>query len=157
VSVSATGGIFTLEGSLFHGREPDEHRWGIDHGALDSYSGRAWVRPLPGLAIQVSPRAARSPRRSRKAIQTRQTASIEYRRATRDGFIAAAAISGRNLLEGGDVEWGHTLEATWKFARANYLYGRVERVDRDLYELTQKQQRPESDPAERTSDEAEQR
>ena len=154
VTVSATGGIFTLEGSLFHGSEPDEHRWGIEQGPLDSYSGRVWVRPLPGLAVQVSAARREEPEALEEGNQTRQTASIEYRHATSDGFIAAAAISGRNLLPDDAVEWGHTLEATWKFARANYLYGRVERVDRDLFELTNKQQRPESVAAERTSVEA---
>jgi hypothetical protein len=32
--------IFEIEGSVFHGREPDENRWDIDQGKIDSYSGR---------------------------------------------------------------------------------------------------------------------
>jgi len=151
VSAGLTAGIVTVEASAFHGREPDENRWGIDQGSLDSYAGRVWVRPVAGLAIQVSAARREEPEALEDGDQTRQTASIEYRRATADGFIAAALISGRNLLRGGSVEWGNTLEATWKFARANSLYGRVERVDRDLYELRHKQQRPEGVPAERTS------
>src|SRR5947208_8609475 len=31
---------FTLEASAFHGREPDEHRYGVTPGALDSYATR---------------------------------------------------------------------------------------------------------------------
>ncbi len=43
-----------LEGSAFHGAEPDENRWNIEAGAIDSYSGRIWVRPTKGLALQFS-------------------------------------------------------------------------------------------------------
>jgi hypothetical protein len=154
VSAGATLGILTVEGSLFHGREPDDDRWGIEQGALDSYSGRVWVRPIQGLAIQVSAARREEPEELEPGNQTRQTASVEYRRATAGGFIAAAIISGRNLLPGDGVEWGHTLEATWRFARANNLYARVERVDRDLFELRNKRQRPEDVPAERTAVEA---
>ena len=50
----------TLEGSAFHGREPDENRYDIDQGAIDSYSGRLTFRPTGGLAIQISA-ARRSP------------------------------------------------------------------------------------------------
>jgi len=150
VSVGATAGIFTVEGSLFHGREPDDDRWGIEQGALDSYSGRVWVRPVSGLAIQVSAARREEPEELEPGDQTRQTASIEYRRATKDGFIAAALISGRNILRGGDDEWGNTLEATWKFGRRNSVYGRIEWVDRDVYELRFKQQRPEDLEAEQT-------
>ena len=44
-----TGGVFTrwakLEGSVFNGREPDEHRWNFDPIRLDSYSARLTVNP----------------------------------------------------------------------------------------------------------------
>jgi hypothetical protein len=49
------------------------------------------------------------------------------------------------------VEWGNTLEATWKFATKHTVYGRLERVDRDLFELLNKTQRPDSVPARRTA------
>lgn len=34
-----------LEASGFHGREPDENRWNIDFGGMNSYSGRVSVLP----------------------------------------------------------------------------------------------------------------
>jgi hypothetical protein len=34
-----------VEGSVFNGREPDEHRWDFDFGRLDSVAGRLWFRP----------------------------------------------------------------------------------------------------------------
>ena len=46
-----TAGVFTrtvqLEGTLFHGREPDDDRYDFDFGALDSYGGRVTVNPTP--------------------------------------------------------------------------------------------------------------
>src|SRR5262249_3337628 len=67
------------------------------------------------------------------------------------GSIAALAASGKNELPGGDVEWGHLLEATWNLHRRHFIYGRFERVDRDLFELTFKTQRPDTVPPDRTT------
>jgi hypothetical protein len=42
-------GIVSVEGSVFHGREPDEHHYDVAFGALDSWSGRVWCgRRLAG-------------------------------------------------------------------------------------------------------------
>ena len=53
-----TTGLFTdkwkAEASVFNGREPDEHRWDLDLGALDSFSGRLTFAPTPQWALQVS-------------------------------------------------------------------------------------------------------
>ena len=142
--------IFEIEGSAFHGREPDENRWDIEQGALDSYSARLWLRPAPGLAIQVSAGRLEHPEKIEPGTQTRSTASIGWEKALPGGFVAATAIAGRNRTPDGP-EWGDTLEWTWKFADANFLYGRVESVDRDLYELAHKTQRPADVPPERTA------
>ena len=47
-------GPWTLEASRFNGREPDENRWNIETGSLDSSSGRITYAPMPGLSMQVS-------------------------------------------------------------------------------------------------------
>src|SRR5436309_2174846 len=151
VTAALDMGPVSVEGSVFHGREPDENRWDIEQGSLDSYSGRIWMGPARGLRLQVSAARREHPEALEEGDQTRQTASIEYERTTTSGFVAAALISGRNLLEGGHEEWGNTLEATWKFAGKNTVYGRAEKVDRDLYELVNKSQRPETTPERRTS------
>jgi len=142
--------IFELEGSTFHGREPDENRWDIEQGRLDSYSGRLWVRPTPELAFQVSSGHLAHPEKIEGGNQIRSTASVGYQTERAGGFFAASLIAGRNSTPDGP-EWGSTLEWTWKFADANFLYGRVESVDRDLFELENKRQRPEGVPARRTA------
>jgi hypothetical protein len=142
--------IFEIEGSAFHGREPDENRWDIEQGSLDSYAGRVWIRPTPELSLQVSSGHLEHPEKIEEGNQTRSTASIGWQSAFPRGFFAATLVAGRNLTPSGP-EWGNTLEWTWKFADANFVYGRVESVDRDLYELTNKRQRPDDVAPHRTA------
>ncbi len=140
-TVGVTLPFLTLEASGFHGQEPDENRWDIEQGRLDSYSGRLTLRPLSGLSFQISSGHLEHPEALESGNQTRTTASVTYQKATRGGFLAATLIVGKNQTDDGP-EWGNTLEWTWKFEEKNFLYGRVESVDRDLYELTNKRQRP---------------
>ena len=42
----------TLEASGFHGREPDEKRWGIEVGPIDSFASRITVTPTSRWAMQ---------------------------------------------------------------------------------------------------------
>jgi len=152
-TLGLTASIFTLEGSVFHGREPDENRWDIEQGRLDSWSGRLTVHPVPELSMQISSGHLEHPEAIEPGDQTRSTASLMYQKATPGGFFAATAIAGRNQTPEGP-EWGNSLEWTWKFAQMNFLYGRVEKVDRDVYELVNKRQRPKGVPRDRISVEA---
>jgi hypothetical protein len=54
VTAAIDHGPFVLEGSVFNGREPDQDRWDIDFGKLDSVSGRLWYKPSPSWELQVS-------------------------------------------------------------------------------------------------------
>jgi hypothetical protein len=45
---------FKLEASRFNGREPDQHRWNIETGPLDSTALRLSWNPAPRLALQAS-------------------------------------------------------------------------------------------------------
>ena len=58
-------------------------------------------------------------------------------------------IVGRNQTPEGP-EWGNLFEWTWRFRQKNFLYGRLESVDRDMYELVHKHQRAQGVPRERT-------
>jgi len=53
-----TAGVYNkfakLEGSIFHGSEPDEDRWNFDLGPLDSWSGRISVNPTGETSFQIS-------------------------------------------------------------------------------------------------------
>lgn len=43
VAASVDRGRWTLEASVFNGREPDDHRWDLDLGPMDSVAGRNLV------------------------------------------------------------------------------------------------------------------
>jgi hypothetical protein len=147
-------GRLGLEASAFHGREPDENRWDVDQGGLDSYAARLSWRPAPGLYLQVSAARRERPEAVEDGDQTRQTASVEFERSHEGGFAAATLVAGRNLLEDGAQEWGSLLEGIWKLGGKHFIYGRAERVDRDLFELQNKAQRPSTVPARRVAVEA---
>src|SRR5579862_6963209 len=81
VTVGLTHGIVRLEGSGFHGQEPDEHRWAINGGAIDSWATRLTVQPGKNWSGQYSYARIASP----EALfptenQARTTASVMYSR-----------------------------------------------------------------------------
>jgi len=87
----------TLEASGFHGREPDEKRWGIEIGAIDSFASRVTVTPTSRWAMQysvgrINNREATHPDRD----SFRQTASATYVRPMDRGHWATTLIWGRN-------------------------------------------------------------
>jgi hypothetical protein len=94
VTLGATYGPVTLEASGFHGREPDEQRWGLERGAIDSFAARLTVNPTPNWSAQVSAGRLKGPELThplRPALRT--TASVMY---ARSGW-AASAIWGRTV------------------------------------------------------------
>ena len=149
ITAAADAGAVELESSVFHGAEPDENRWNIQSGGLDSYSGRLTLRPAPDLEVQLSAGHLENPEAIEPGNQTRYVGAVYYQRATPGGYLAVSLVSGLNETNDGR-EWGSLAEATWKFGGANFVFGRAEAVDRDLYELTHKTQRPDGVPHVRT-------
>src|SRR5207237_7797222 len=85
-----TGGVShanaQLEGSIFTGREPDEHRWNFDPIHLDSYSGRLTVNPGPNWSLQGSYGYIKSPESLRPDEDVRRTTvSAIYNQPRADG------------------------------------------------------------------------
>ena len=72
-------GPFRLEASAFHGREPDQFRWNIETGALDSTAVRLSWNPDEHWALQVSRGHIHSPEQLEPQVdQDRTTASVMY-------------------------------------------------------------------------------
>jgi hypothetical protein len=71
-------GRWTLEGSLFNGREPDDVRWNFDFGALDSVSARVWFRPSPSWELQASTGYLVEPEALEHGDIQRTTASVSW-------------------------------------------------------------------------------
>lgn len=123
-----------VEGSVFNGREPDDKRYNLEFNPWNSRSLRVTVAPNSNWAMQYSYGLLKNPEFFEPGDTHRQTASVQYNRPFRDGNFAAAFIWGRNR-EGHDGETfrlnGYTAEATVNFRQRNYVYTRLELVDRE--------------------------
>jgi hypothetical protein len=122
-----------LEGSLFNGREPDERRYNFERGAFNSRAARLSFVPNRNWAFQVSHGFLRNPEQLHEGDVRRTTASVQYNRPFARGNLAAAFIWGRNH-ESHDGEIfnlnGYTFETTANVLDKNYLYTRLELVDK---------------------------
>jgi hypothetical protein len=132
VTLGLTHSIVRLEASGFHGREPDEFRWNIDSGSIDSWSTRLTVQPGQNWSAQYSFAHLTSPEAlSPEDDIQRMTASIMYNRPIARGNWASSLIWGRNRVMQTGLVWnGYLLESTLRFAENNYLWTRIENVDR---------------------------
>jgi hypothetical protein len=123
---------FKFEGSVFNGREPNEERWSIQLGALDSWSARVWVAPSRNWTAQYSYGRLLHPEAAEPGNEKRQSASVEYSRPFAEGNWATSLIWGRKHKdETGTNLNSYLLESTVNFKRSNYAYTRLELVDKD--------------------------
>ncbi|HEX3580425.1 MAG TPA: hypothetical protein VH087_01595, partial [Thermoanaerobaculia bacterium] len=98
-----TGGVIagplTLEGSGFHGAEPDENRWNVEHGRIDSWSARARLQLFRTVDMQVSHGKLTHPEAIEPGYQTRTTASISYTQPLVFGNWSTSIIRGHIYKE----------------------------------------------------------
>jgi len=126
-----------LEGSAFNGREPDEKRYSIQFAPLDSWSTRLSVVPSRNWTAQYSYGRLEHPEALEPGSQRRQTASVEYVRPFDKGMFAngswaTSLVWGRvhKVLEDHNLN-GYLLESTLNFMSKNYVFSRLELVDKD--------------------------
>ncbi|MGH9415173.1 MAG: hypothetical protein ACRD01_00950 [Terriglobales bacterium] len=120
-----------LEGSIFHGREPNENRWTVQSGTPDSYSWRVTASPAPDWSGQLSWAHLRSPEALQpQEDQIRMTASLMYNRKLAAGNWASTLLWGRTRsVGGGNVMNGYLAESNLEWAK-NHAWTRLENVDR---------------------------
>ena len=144
VAVGLAHGIARLEASGFHGREPDEHRWNIDQGGIDSWSTRFTLQPGKNWSGQFSYARIRSP----EALfptedQERVTSSAMYNRPFAGGNLASTVLWGRTRsLAGGEKVNSYLLESTVRFAGRNFMWTRIENAGRTNELLNDEQPLP---------------
>lgn len=132
VTLGVARGMARVEASGFHGREPDEHRWNIDQGTIDSWATRLTVQPGQNWSGQYSYARIRSP----EALfptenQERMTASVMYDKPLAQGNWANTVLWGRTRsLGGGGKENSYLLESTLRFSTRNYVWTRMENAGR---------------------------
>jgi len=127
---------FKFEGSIFNGREPDENRYDFDAHKWNSRAARLWFMPNRNWTLQVSHGFLRSPENQEPNVDVRRsTASLQNNRKFNRGNLASAFIWGRNHVSGHDDGIinlnSYTAESTVQFLDKNYLYTRLELVDKD--------------------------
>ena len=85
---------FKLEVSRFNGREPDQHRWNIETGPLDSTAVRVSVNPTRTLSLQGSWGKFKSPEQLEPGVdQKRWSASAMWADELSAGWKAAGTLA----------------------------------------------------------------
>jgi len=141
VTLGVFGYRWKLEGSLFNGREPDEHRWNFDTIRLDSYAGRLTVNPSDRWSLSAAYGFLKSPEAHEPGESAhRVTASAMYGTPLgQDGQFAATVVYGVNRMSGDlePAEWSHTFlaEAEAVFDPRHTLFGRLEWVRKTAEDL----------------------
>jgi hypothetical protein len=124
--------IARIEASGFHGREPDESRWNIDQGKIDSWSTRLTLQPGKNWSGQYSYGRIKSPEAFfPNEDQERMTASIQYNHPLHSGNWISTILWGRTRsLQDNSIFNSYALESTVRFRVRNYTWTRIENVDR---------------------------
>lgn len=131
-----TGGltyrIVRVEASGFVGREPDENRWTIHQGNVDSWSLRLTVQPGQNWSGQYSYARIASPEALFSGEnQERMTASVMYNLPLRRGNWASTALWGRTRsMPDNAIFDSYLFESTVRFRERNYAWTRVEDAER---------------------------
>jgi hypothetical protein len=135
ITLGFVQGPIQLEASTFHGREPDENRWNIDTGRPDSFSSRLTMRMTKNFSGQFSMGRINHREALEPDLATlRTTASIHHNARFTNGHISSSLIWGRNKdLPGHTARIfnSYTAESTMNFFTRNWVWTRIENVDRD--------------------------
>lgn len=135
-----TAGIYSrvwkLEGSWFNGREPDENRWDLDLGRLDSYSGRLTVNPTGRLSLAgwygylPSPEALHPD----ESVHRYGASALYGGRGIAGGAWGSMLMWGANE-HGGLAENSVAAETNLEIGRRNAVFGRAEYVRKSAHDL----------------------
>jgi hypothetical protein len=131
---------FQLEGSLFNGREPDENRFNLDFGPLDSWAARfSWI-PSPQWVTQVSHGRLKDHHQLKTGDVWRTTASVTHVLPLGgEDLLSSTLVWGMNQDFHAETQTLHSvvLESQYDFEQQrNHLYGRFEAVDKSGLQLT---------------------
>jgi len=135
ITLGLTHSIARLEASGFHGREPNEHRWQVQQSAMDSWSTRLTLQPGSNWSGQYSYAFIHSPEQLfPQEDQHRMTASIMFNKpfhSDAKGNWSSSLIWGRTRTGSTNlIQNSYLFESLVRFATRNYVYTRIENVDR---------------------------
>ncbi|HEX7811435.1 MAG TPA: hypothetical protein VF460_05965 [Burkholderiales bacterium] len=131
-TIGAVWNDWKIEGSVFNGREPDENRWNIDGGKLDSASARLSWNPARNWSLQVSHGRLDSPEQLEPEVSVRRTtASAIYDTDLPIGKWQTTFAWGRNVKDPGSTTDGYLLESALQMKRIHTVFARAEHVGKD--------------------------
>ncbi len=125
---------FKLEASVFNGREPDENRYDFEFNPWNSRSARLSFAPNDNWSMQVSHGFLKNPEILEPGDIRRTTASVSYNRNFNGGNWSSSLIWGRNHGQHDGETFNvnsYTAESTLNFLDKNYVYTRLELVDKN--------------------------
>jgi hypothetical protein len=125
---------FKLEGSVFNGREPDENRYDFEFNPWNSRSARLSFAPNNNWSMQISHGFLKNPEILEPGDIRRTTASVGYNKNFTRGNWASSLIWGRNHGSHNGESFNvnsYTAESTLNFLDKNYVYTRLELVDKN--------------------------
>lgn len=132
VTLGYVRGDFKIEGSIFHGREPDQFRYRIEPGSLDSQSVRISYNPTANWSLQVSHGRIKSAESLEPEVDvTRTTASASFNVPFSGGLWQTTAAWGRNTNTPGKSLDAYLVESAASLREGHTLFGRIERVAKD--------------------------
>ncbi|HET7922471.1 MAG TPA: hypothetical protein VFM15_06920 [Gammaproteobacteria bacterium] len=136
VTAGYTYQAFKFEVSAFHGREPDQFRYNIETGRLDSGSARVTWNPGDNWSLQVSQGYLHSPEALEPRVnQHRSTASASYNRPLNGGNWATTVAWGRDDNRPGEALNAYLVESELSLHDTHTLFARMERVqEAELFE-----------------------
>ena len=118
-----------FEASGFRGREPNENRWNIDMGGMNSWSTRVVYQPAFRWLAQAPYSKITSPETSHPDDVERVTTSVQYTRPNGWSSMVAWARNYKTIEQHGSQAM--LLETLLPVTRKNYLTGRFEWTQRD--------------------------
>lgn len=126
-----------MEGSIYTGREPDEHRYGFDKIRMDSYAVRLSYNPSRQWALQVSNGWLHDPEGSNHhgSISRTTASAIHTKMLNDDSHISTTLVYGQNhQTDGGKTQPSVLLESNLQWHKTAF-YTRYEFVQKDADEM----------------------
>lgn len=125
-------GPWKIEGSVFRGREPDQHRYDIEGPKLDSVAARLTFNPTPNWSLQTSWGYLKSPEELTPGVnENRLTASGTYNLPFGENVWATTFAWGRKMNNPGHTLDGFLLESELVLHDTHTFFARAERVGED--------------------------
>jgi len=133
ITVGATWRNVKFDASVFNGREPNEHRYGVQFRSFDSSSARITYNPTSHWSLQLSSGRLASPEELEPDISVRRTtASVVYDQAFTAAYWQTTVAWGRDGPSGNhQTTDGFLIDSTVRYKNRHSIVARFEHVDKN--------------------------